>query len=700
MTTALVDGRGLNQPDKVLLDAPRSIRNDFLLLPNMNERNTRDRSFLIKDLDECETEPFFYPLLPFSAAGMDAIVPGDAIDYFVPLCGLFFIFAFLMTGSGFGKCSGLVVALALLVGSPLPVWLFRGFYVESVGAILVCLPILSWLKKQKLSRIAYFSLGLAVSFHPVMLAVSLPVLILFLMTPTEKRKDCFLGLLAYAMGVLPLVLMTIYICAPYGGISFANIVYNFKVSASHRIATMFGVGGMLALLIMVLGKKYWIRFYPHFSREKWPIWIGGLVLSFVPLALSLMVWEEKSKVMGGLRELYCGLQFPFAVVLAFFVIITLTRGSERSRLLLFISFICLPVYAYLKGAETMGLWSQRRLIPFYLILITAILPFVAAFVDRLRSRRVSMVIMALILGAGFSNMVRWPAPYFVRVDRGATNFVERIRDATEDGIVFFDYHTFSNPFSVDGKTKAYGLCQRRKDRVGEVMEWLSEKTFESQVSIVTPYANPGIEDGMVLMFERSERVNLPRVRSKTSLPAEKGEHDLEVFVLKAFPVSEYFSLYNSLPELNKVMDRGPLGLRGSWGTGRIALRDPNGQALPAMWSREGSAFIGPVPPKGGKLTFEIIASACREDGLDEQEVSLHVPWSDKTYGVVVTNGYTVASITIKRGRGKDESEVPFGAGKYYITASDPYDPAQCGIRGFDEDLGVLIHRINMKIEKQ
>ena len=313
MARAFQAGRSIHSVDKVLLDVPFEIRNRVMLLQAMDERNTRDRSFLVKSLYTGETEPFFYPLLPLCAAGFDALVPGNALDYLVPVIGLLFAVIFLLVGMAYGGWLGVLFAAALLVGSPLPAWLLRGFYVESVASVLLALALIDWLTcpgGRRVSLFAYLALGLAISFHPAMIVISLPLLMMFALSREERLRDVVMGFLLFGAGSSVMIGMLMYACSPYGNLSWPTLQHNFTVSASHRITLACAGGIALVTIVAVLAKPAWSGWYRRLSENgKYIVTCIPLVLSILPILIAVVVWSQKTFVCGGLIEAGSAVRF-------------------------------------------------------------------------------------------------------------------------------------------------------------------------------------------------------------------------------------------------------------------------------------------------------------------------------------------------------------------------------------------------------
>ena len=106
--------------------------------------------------------------------------PVLAPERFVPLVGAFWLALVLAAGWCAGGGWGLSAAAALVVGSAWPAWFFRGFYAEGVGAALVAGVVATASARPLrgvMAAVAGVALGLAISYHPTLVALSGPVMV-------------------------------------------------------------------------------------------------------------------------------------------------------------------------------------------------------------------------------------------------------------------------------------------------------------------------------------------------------------------------------------------------------------------------------------------------------------------------------------------------------------------------------------------
>lgn len=716
MANAIVSGRTFHEVDHALLSAPPGIRNALMLLPTMDERNTRDRSFLVKSLETGKTEPFFYPLLPLLSAGVQTLWPWGGLDLAVPLLGVLCFTALLLVGAFYGRGAGILTALALFIGCPLPMMLFRGFYTEAAGSAFLAMAIGVWLLKVRhrypLDAILIgLALGLSVSFHPVFIVLAIPVLALFLFDPTTRPLSTLAGLASFMAGLLPIILFTEYVCTPYGEIRLSSFVSNFNASASHRLALGFGVISGLTLIAGLATKRWWTPVIEHLSNQRW-FWMSLLFTGLIPLIISITSWSNKGQVRLGLADGWSAIQWPLGVLLSIGVLGLFGNcGHRRAKALFLVFLTTLPVFIYLKGAEQMGMWSQRRLLPAYIMLVLALLPWLAQTAGRLWSlsfaihgrnqnedfeqkpaklaKENSFLRLLLISGllvAGLSNWIRWPTPYWTRAEHGALEWVDHIQTKLDHHLTFFDYQPLSFPFAVNNRTCVLGIGEHSGESMPEVMAWLKTQAQSNDVMIASAYEPVLMEDGMQLVLVSREQIMLDRIQSRRALPAETTQSEITIQLMKTISLAGAPSLLAQ----DKILDGGPLGLRGPWERRNISVQDSSGKRLPATWSRETSAIIGPIPPPDSDVEISIWATS----GQDKpQSLTVTPPWP---------NGSITLSIPPTYGQITGVLHKPITApnphsatGLYKFSSPTPYDPANEGIKGFNSDLGVLIHRISI-----
>lgn len=699
MTHAFTEGRGLRDSDQTLLSLPEALRRTVLLEYEHWGRDTRDRSFEIPNLATCVTRPYFYPTLPLAASGLQSLARIVKADYFVPLVGFLFFAVVLATGAAFANKSGLLAAAALLIGSPLPAYLLRGYYAEAVAAVLVMLVLLGRslsIRNGSFRFAAPVVLGLSICFHPVLIALALPALALLLMDRSLSRRAILLTLVGFVAGLAPLYVMTRWICQPYGNfLNMGGILHNLSVDPVHRLLTIFIVIFASAIGLLLFGpirlkdrlREQCIQLLDN--RACYLLLLAGAAL---PLMIPASLWPGKALVMTGLHEYGDGIRWSYGLLLLAAITGSFRAATPRlSRALLLLAVLLSPLFFYLKGFELMGLWSQRRLIPLTLLLIVALTPALSSLLRSLTATKnklfTSSIPVAVVMALALVNPVKWPTPYLQQHEHGASQWVDSIRQKMGTHFTIFDYYPYSVPFVVNGQTRAVGLSEFGYPGWPALASWLASTARQEPIWVVSAYTNPGLEDGLTLSEISHETFTTRRIVSKTALPAETRDRRFDMILLAANPITRREGL-----AVHKILDDGPLALRGNWGPGSVIRTGQD--SLPSHWSRQGSGVIGPIPAAGRTVHVTITAAASRDDGIAGQVLRIHPPWGDPALSLTISNDLTTAHGILARPTTSRDS-LP-ATGLYSFDAIMPYDPAKAGIRGYDKDLGARIHSITIE----
>lgn len=696
MTHAMAQGRNQVGIDQALSQVPHELRKHFLYLPDQGQRLTRDRSFQVDDLESCAYRPWFYPFLSYAAIVFDRIAPGHAADYFLPsLALLFFVLAvfFMFAKTGL---PGLLAGFALLLSLPLLPWFSRGYYPELCGLLLIFIVALHWLAAHGAYRYfipSSFALGLAICFHPLIALWSGALFLLMAADNIRKTRTVALALLAFSLGAFPLVLVTRWITQPYGNVfsyQWLTVVFQSSTIYFLFIIAAFFAFCCMAILLCERGRTVLQALFYSSSLSTHLLRLSAAIL---PSILLLVFQKTHSETLTGLTDLWSLLTSPYGLVAAATVLASLHPAvGSRSRALLAMTFALASVFLFLKGTEPFGLWSQRRLlpitIPFLVVSLGIWRDVISAWVATPWKQNLASA--GLLIPAALM-MFHHPHFYLLRSDHGADGIIREVLHVTGDTLTIFDYHQYGSPFAALGQSSALALSYRisLEDRA-EVMSWAVSQARDHPVIWITAYDNPGLEDGMRLEKVHQIRHVLPRLHAKRALPAEVRDHTLEMTFLQIHPLGPH----QPPATLDKVLDRGSLALRGPWGRADIALTAPDGSRLRAYWTRQGSTVIGPVPEPGQSVIVELTAGASRRGDLDYQVMIVSPPWNGPPLELRVANHHTVARGILHR---PEYVDAPSHTGEYVLTSQHPYDPAQEGIRGFDPDLGVLLHRIRMEV---
>ena len=340
-------------------------------------------------------------------------------------------------------------------------------------------------------------------------------------------------------------------------------------------------------------------------------------------------------------------------------------------------------FLFLKGLEVpAGIWSLRRFLPVALPLIGLLAAPLAAACASFRSAGQRAGAVALLLLAGTANLVRWPAAFLDVSEAGATEWTARVaRQFGPDRLVVFDYFPHSVPYANTPGARVLALGETTRAQWPALAGWLAGVARTSEVWIATAYVPPLIEEQLGLEPVLAVTGRFPIVKSRHFLPAVRGERLVSHAFLKALPVTA-----DKPPTLQeKVLDGGPLGLRGPWGAARSR----------GMWTRQGSAIIGPCPSSGSVVRFEAeVEWTPPEPAWERQRLRVDPPWGGEPLVCTVTAG--VATVAGQWTVPAMAEQPPTGC--YRFSVEMPYDPSAYGLRGYDADLGVLLRRVTLRAQ--
>ena len=703
MTHALINGREWHEQDAMLAKIPPALWNAFTYEPGAWGRPTRDRVFKMESDTSAKTQPFFLPSLPLAAQGWSRMVPGADPDSFVPFIGLVFGVLLLITGFSAGRGWGLAIAGALLMGSIYPIWFLRGYFTEAVGTVMITAVLLAWLASpmsRPLVLLAGLVLGFSVSFHPTLIVLALPLSGLIAVSGENIRQRLFIVLTGLGAGLLPFYFITTQICQPYGEIfnpaAMLSIMRRSAYYFAMAVTLLVVCAGTVGLLVWTRFLQSWKRMiHAHLTRI--PGSVLWLAAAAIPLAVMVLSGWGQQLVRHGAKEWLTGVRFPYGLLLAAGVAALIgSRGHVKHKCALAILLVTAPLFFALKGLEPTGLWSQRRLLPFMLPLAAVLIAPLAEMVRRrIPPGGIVLRIAAglFLLAAGSVNFIRWPAPYLVRNDQGSTAWVDAMTQKIGPaGLVVFDYFPFSVPFAVHNRLPVLGLGDYARGRWPEVMGWLSSTPglAAGHVWVATTWKNPGLEEGVILQPMGGVTGRFPRVKSKTCLPAVETTGRMDVALLAMVPLPAESP---ALLATDKFLDGGPLALRGPWDL-RLVKFKKDGEELPAQWSREGSGVIGPVPAPGQSVVIALEGGfSARDPRRAGQWLTLTPPWRTPTARLCVSNTCIRVKLRLTR-PAQDAAPLP-RTGVYTLNTDIPYDPVAEGIRGYNHDLGILVHRIRI-----
>ena len=688
MAYAFLEGRGFHDPDAVLAQVPEDLREDFLFYRGPAGRPTRDRAFQLSGWRDVQTEPFFMPMLSLAAAGLE---PALAPERFVPLMGSLWLALILAAAFCGGGGRGLAAAAALAVGTAWPAWFLRGFHAEGVGALLasgvVAVAAVRPLRGGT-SAWAGFALGLAVTYHPTLVVLSVPIALGLALERREGRSAAGLaaGMLA---GLFPFWALTRWVCQPYGDWTYwANLKQMLFFSPEHRaIGAVLGAGLLLSAAALWAGFRPAVRAGIRRLDSRISPW-GWLALCALPLAsIRWLPGFAGDAIRGGSAAVWSGIRWPYALLLlAGAGAVVAGRRPLRERFWLAALCAAALFFFFLKGVEVpVGLWSQRRFLPVPLMAIALLAAPLAGAMESIRGKGVRVLAAAALLAAGGANLVRWPVAFGLVNEKGASAWTREMAERMgTDRWVVFDYYPHSVPYAAGLKQRVLGLGQGSWGWWPEVAAWLAPMAKTQEVWVVTSSEPCPLEDGFRFEEVFAKTGRFPAASAKTFFPAKRGERVVEHRVLRAVPLAPG----EAVPQ-DKTLDESPIGLLGRWS----GAKDSGGGRL-ARWSRQDSGVVGPVPPPGGRVAFRI---ECAFFGptpeWTKQTLRILPPWGGEPARVEVSNGWQTVETALERPANDAERA---GTGAYSLSVERPYDPADYGLRGYSSDLGVMMRRISIR----
>ena len=679
----LAEGRGFHDPDVILAQVPKAIRPYFLY--RTGGRPTRDLVFQLSNRNRVETRPFFMPTMPLAASGLS---PWLSPDRFMPLLGTLWLALVLAAGFCAGGGRGVGVAAALTLGTAWPAWFLRGFYAEGVGAALVAAVVAAASVRLVRGWIAAgtgFALGMAISFHPTLVVLSVPVALALMLESRDGRSVA--GLVAGGLvGVFPFWALTRWVCQPYGNWTQWAVLKGMVFSTpEHRaILMVLAVLAVASMASLCAGFRPSVRAWIRRMDARAAPW-GWLAVCALPLlGIALLPGDVGTALRAGAASVWSGLRWPYALLLlAGAGSVLMKRRPVRERF--WLAAICAAslFFLYIKGLETpVGLWSQRRFLP---VMLTGIALLAAPLSAGVAAnvpcwRRMGWIWVPLLAAAGLWNAGRFPAPYFTVNESGATAWTQEVseRIGTNRWVVF-DYYPHSVPYAAGLKQKILGLGEHSQDRWPEVASWLADLAKTKEVWLATSWTPCTLEAGVRLEEIFTATGRFPVVKTQAFFPAERGEREVRNTFLRMVPLAPGETAIQ-----DKTMDGSPIGLRGPWGGSRQG----------AMWTRQGSGIIGPVPEKGGRVVFE---AECEwtppGEDWSQQVLLVTPPWGGEPLRLAIPAGNHGAQGSLVRPVVEADRE---GTGTYSLSVDHPYDPAQHGLRGYPSDLGVVVKRISIQ----
>ncbi len=697
LAVAFSAGRTMTGPDKVLASVPQSLQKAFWYRSATGARPTRDLSFQLADGSPSRTVPFFTPFLPLAAAGS-----GMPLHFPALLATLWF--AILLSACiGKGGRAGISIAAALLLATPWPCWFFRGFYTECVGTLLATAALISALSRRMRNPVSFaiagFALGFAVSVHPILVAVSAPIAIA-LLPSISRRCHAPALIVGCAAGFAPGWYVTRNICQPYGNWTNPETLATiFRAAPEHRvlmiaaaIACLIGIA-LLGFVLTTRGRSMAVTAYDRIDVR------GRFALALIPAAMMLAavvacahgpapIREFAQAHVGtlakGAASVWTGIRIPCALLwcIATYVLAWDKRQRPAFAALVGIAFASL-LFIFIKGIEVpVGIWSERRFLPIAITLTAILAPALA--IDCVRLPRATRAVTCIgILALGLVSPIRWTQAYIGINEQDANKFCKAFRDTFDrEGrpLTVFDYFPHAVPYMASLEYPVLGLSAKSPERWPEVAGWIAQVASTGDVCVATSYASTTLEEGFALedIYISGGRFPIVAGAHNDFLPVSLGAKCVDNRLMRVMPLKNGAPFFGQ----DKVLDGGPIGLRGPWGATK------NG----GTWTRQGSGIVGPVPPSG-TVSITIDASWFPpEPAWSNQTLKITAPWGEAA-SIDIHGDHQVETIEMEVHDGTSQKQP---TGIYQFAVERPYDPAKFGLRGYDSDLGVFLYRAQIR----
>ena len=710
------NGRSLKGRDAAFAQVPETVRPSLFCYEGP-ERPTRDGISQL-NLDDCETVPFFAPLLPLAAAGGAAL--GLPCDLFAPLIATLWAFCIFGRAAARGGIRWAALALALLFATPWPAWFLRGFFAEAAGAAMLGAAISCRAfaprgndsdgdgssgiagKQLTLERfVAGLLLGLAVSFHITLCVIAAPIAFCIVLRDGKWRGTLALAL-GGAAGCLPLLLITKFVCQPYG--DFFNpawLGHMLKNPVIAAVAMAFAAAAVFGCAALAFAHNRRARNFFDAGAKR-----AGLVSAICICCVFALPFAAGGILREGAAETFDGVRWA-APVFAAAAFLFLRGGKTSTSAKLLLAFLCaasLP-FLFIKGSEiAVGIWSQRRFAPIVTSIVSLLSCAAGEFgatekSSAIKTRAAAIAAPLLLLLATLANIAAFLPAYTVANGRGGKKITDFMEDALSRlapnaaaplapnaPLTLFDYMPHSIPYQQLDRL-LFGMPNAAGNALGHagVFAWAAEQARERPLQIVSSYHPSAslVEDGVWLRREAAIDAEWATARAKSFHQISRHAERIRNAVYSAVP----FDAGNRIHAAQeKIFDGGPLGLRAPWGRA----------ARGGVWSRQGSGIIGALPPPGGEVKIEIKASWFPpEPDWTAQTLIITPPFDAPPLELSINGEAATASGVIKRASGG--ADAPPFTGVYRLAVARPYAPSAYGDRGYDSDLGVAIESIAIQI---
>ena len=500
--------------DPLLSQIPAEGRSLFLY-GDAKFGKTKDACLWIRDMEKAKIGPWFLPAYPIMMSTVAVINP-RLVLYVVPLFALLTaivlgILAVRLTGQIVG--APLVFALYLL--NPLTAWHARCPRPEIIASFFFflgwALLVGAWQNRQRGAflniMLSAICLNLAPFFHITAFFGTLPTLAVIIVLVVLGKKEFFICIPVWLIGLLGFMCYTKYITDPY----FIGIHFEFFLSYPIWLIT-----AIIAGLLLARGIHLRLSRKPEFATPSGTavprtfnllfllrivltlLVVGGIVLLFVQPAWGQLDFLPRKGGFLKLTDFNCiarlvsRLQAITALV-GLAVLILRQDNATQSRLLLLVTLLPGLFFA---GSMPNYMMDTRRLMLFVVPLISLSISALILLLTARSGRWRSIVLIGctcVLIAAAF----RGRSHLYTSVDyAGFYRFLKPIaRNITErNGYLLAEYSRIAAPFEHFFGIRTLSLDNEQKSdyQIPELIwrRYVMEKEPDRKVFFLTPYQPP------------------------------------------------------------------------------------------------------------------------------------------------------------------------------------------------------------------
>ena len=694
---SVLRGEPLVLHDDALETVPPDVRPD-LFYRTGSTRPTRDLCRKLEP-DGLSSRPFFHPVLAWQRARL----PG--LPAVLSVCLALLLARVVLRGTAAalprraGPVAAAAVAFAVLFLLPWGLRFAPGPFAEGPATLFVAFALAFAFAfggpgaPASASFVPGLCLGLAVSFHPILVAWTIPVGLFCVLRNGTWRGTAAL-VLGAAVGAVPLVWTMAFVAAPYGNfLKPSELVFLVTQYTAIRLLAVAAAGVAAvgaALLVPAHLRRVRAAAAAPRARAALSAFCAAAVAAAFAFALvhpaaRAALAADRDGVLAALPALAAALFLAFA------------WRRPAACALLAAGAVCSLPYLLVQGRETpVGLWSLRRslapLVAFFLAAFLAAFETDAAERDDpaafRRRGRLRAGLLALAAACACAQLARIPAGALRGGETGCEDLLARMEARMDpDALHFFDYFPHAAPFAaVRPRRATFGLNEGAARLLGHdrAVGWLRRECESGRPVVAVSAARisaPLLENGIALVPDGDPvEGELSRFDGPTFRTASERVRK---------PVFSFLRVRPAARGDGTRLDFGesPFGLATGW--------DEPRRGKLGRWARQGATFRGPVPEPGGSVEFEIETAWTPPPGADWPERTLRLipPWTAEPVELAVRAdaGRHVLHATVPR-PADDAADIPPSA-LWRLSSDRPYDPAAFGVSGYPPDLVVPVYGI-------